>query len=100
VALHRTWQTAAERLHESFIGRLREELLNETLFASLAHVREALMIRKNDYNLVRPHSAIGNLVHRSMPNSALLERNGSGRLRAPPRAPLSQQDSWGSGHWG
>jgi Integrase core domain len=31
------------------------------LFASLAHVREALMIWKNDYNLVRPHSAIGNL---------------------------------------
>src|SRR6266481_9778515 len=29
--------------------------------ASLAHVREALMIWKNDYNLVRPHSAIGNL---------------------------------------
>jgi transposase InsO family protein len=48
-------------LTESFIGRLRDELLNETLFASLAHVREALMIWKNDYNLVRPHSAIGNL---------------------------------------
>jgi putative transposase len=46
---------------ESFIGRLRDELLNETLFTSLAHVREALMVWKNDYNLVRPHSAIGNL---------------------------------------
>jgi putative transposase len=45
---------------ESFIGRLRDELLNETLFASLAHVREALMIWNNDYNLVRSHSAIGN----------------------------------------
>ena len=29
---------------ESFNGRLRDELLNETLFASLAHVREALAI--------------------------------------------------------
>jgi putative transposase len=46
---------------ESFIGRLPDELLNETLFASLAHGREALMIWKDDYNLVRPHSAIGNL---------------------------------------
>jgi putative transposase len=46
---------------ESFIGWLRDELLNETLFASLAHAREALMTWKNDYNLVRPHSAIGNL---------------------------------------
>jgi putative transposase len=42
-------------------GRLRDELLNETLFASLAHVREALAIWKDDYNTVRPHSALGNL---------------------------------------
>jgi putative transposase len=27
---------------ESFNGRLRDELLNETLFSSLAHAREAL----------------------------------------------------------
>jgi hypothetical protein len=43
------------------------------------------------YNLVRPHSAIGNLAHRSMPNSALPERNGSGRcakLGAPRPARL------------
>ena len=46
---------------ESFNGRLRDELLNETLFASLAHAREALAIWKDDYNTVRPHSAIGNV---------------------------------------
>jgi putative transposase len=46
---------------ESFNGRLRDELLNETLFTSLAHAREALAIWKDDYNTVRPHSAIGNL---------------------------------------
>jgi putative transposase len=46
---------------ESFNGRLRDELLNETLFVSLSHVREALAIWKNDYNTVRPHSALGNL---------------------------------------
>ena len=45
----------------SFNGRLRDELLNETLFTSLAHVREALAAWKDDYNTVRPHSAIGNL---------------------------------------
>jgi putative transposase len=44
---------------ESFNGRLRDELLNETLFTSLAHAREALAIWKDDYNTVRPHSAIG-----------------------------------------
>ena len=46
---------------ESFNGRLRDELLDETLFASLTHVREALAIWKDDYNTVRPHSALGNL---------------------------------------
>ncbi len=46
---------------ESFNGRLRDELLNETLFSSLDHAREALAEWQNDYNTVRPHSAIGNL---------------------------------------
>ena len=46
---------------ESFNGRLRDELLNETLFASLDHAREALTDWKDDYNTVRPHSAIGNV---------------------------------------
>src|SRR5947207_6977086 len=46
---------------ESFNGRLRDELLNETLFTSLNHVREALAIWREDYNTVRPHSALDNL---------------------------------------
>jgi putative transposase len=45
---------------ESFIGRLRDECLNETLFTSLAHARAVLAAWKRDYNTVRPHSAIGN----------------------------------------
>ena len=46
---------------ESFNGRLRDELVNETLFGSLAHAREALAAWKDDYNTVRPHSGLGNL---------------------------------------
>ena len=46
---------------ESFNGRLRDELLNEMLFVSLAHALEALAIWKDDYNTIRPHSALGNL---------------------------------------
>lgn len=46
---------------ESFNGRLRDELLNETIFSSLVHAREALADWKEDYNTVRPHSALGNL---------------------------------------
>ena len=46
---------------ESFNGRLRDELLNETIFTSLTHVRTALAIWKDDYNTVTPHSTLGNL---------------------------------------
>ena len=46
---------------ESFNGRLRDELLNETLFSSLAHARAALAEWRLDYNTVRPHSSLGNL---------------------------------------
>ena len=46
---------------ESFNGRLRDECLNETLFASLGHVRSVLRAWRDDYNHVRPHSGIGGL---------------------------------------
>ena len=46
---------------ESFNGRLRDELLNETLFSSLAQARVVLEEWRRDYNTERPHSALGNL---------------------------------------
>ena len=46
---------------ESFNGRLRDELLNETLFSSLGGARVALAEWRQDYNTIRPHSALGNL---------------------------------------
>ncbi|WP_456651398.1 MULTISPECIES: IS3 family transposase [unclassified Bradyrhizobium] len=44
---------------ESFNGRLRDELLNETLFTSLAQARVALGCWRADYNRTRPHSQLG-----------------------------------------
>src|SRR4051794_15078439 len=44
---------------ESFNGRLRDELLNETLFTSLAQARVALRCWRVDYNDRRPHSQLG-----------------------------------------
>ena len=44
---------------ESFIGRLRDELLNETLFRSLPHARAILEAWRADYNNERPHSQLG-----------------------------------------
>ena len=84
---------------ESFNGRLRDELLNETLFASLAHVREALAIWKDDYNTVRPHSALGNLPPAIYAKNSAPGMQRDGALRyvegsAPrPVAPPSQQSS-------
>jgi hypothetical protein len=44
---------------ESFNGRLRDELLNETLFPSLHHARVTLAAWRKDYNTERPHSRLG-----------------------------------------
>lgn len=44
---------------ESFNGRLRDELLNETLFRSLPHARAVLEAWRRDYNEERPHSSLG-----------------------------------------
>jgi putative transposase len=44
---------------ESFNGRLRDELLNETLFHSLPHARAVLGAWRQDYNADRPHSRLG-----------------------------------------
>jgi putative transposase len=84
---------------ESFNGRLRDELLNETLFTSLAHAREALDAWKQDYNTVRPHSGLGNLPPAVYARLSDPEKQRDGTLRslggfAPrPVAPPSQTGS-------
>ena len=84
---------------ESFNGRLRDELLNETLFTSLAHAREALAIWKDDYNTVRPHSGLGNLPPAEYAKLSVPGMQRDGTLRysegsAPrPVAPPSHQGS-------
>src|SRR6516165_4523016 len=40
---------------ESFNGRMRDELLNETLFHGLDHARRTISRWVNDYNTKRPH---------------------------------------------
>jgi len=84
---------------ESFNGRLRDELLNETLFMSLDHARTALAAWKHDYNTVRPHSAIGNVppVDYAKLSAPATQRGGALRSfggSAPrPVAPPSPTDS-------
>jgi hypothetical protein len=44
---------------ESFNGRMRDELLNESLFADLDQARKLISAWVADYNTARPHSSLG-----------------------------------------
>ena len=72
--------------NESFNGRLRDELLNETLFRSLGHARAVLETWRRDYNEQRPHSRLGWLTPRAFRRSPRTRRRGccaAWRLRTP-----------------
>jgi transposase InsO family protein len=43
---------------ESFNGRKRDELLDETMFRNLAHTRAGITAWAADYNTERPYSAL------------------------------------------
>jgi Integrase core domain len=59
---------------ESFLGRFRDECLNDTLFSSLAAARHAINQWKEDYNHHRPHSAIGNIPSAKYAMKSMLEK--------------------------
>jgi putative transposase len=46
---------------ESFNGRLRDECLNEHWFLNMAHARSVIERWRIEYNIERPHSALGYL---------------------------------------
>jgi transposase InsO family protein len=64
---------------ESFNGRMRDELLNETLFTSLAHAREKIAAWTHDYNTGRPHSSLGYATPAAF--AANLKKQGAAALR-------------------
>jgi len=64
---------------ESFNGRMRDELLNETLFTSLAHAREKIAIWVDDFNTGRPHSSLGYATPAAF--AAELRKQGAASLR-------------------
>ena len=67
VALYRSGQGSLELVEgsiqngfcESFNGRMRDELLNETLFLSMAHARVGIAAWVKDYNRERLRSSHG-----------------------------------------
>jgi putative transposase len=77
---------------ESFNGRLRDELLNETLFPSLHHARATLAAWRKDYNTERPHSRLGwqtpaEFARTFAPQRGLTLRNPQGSAPAPVAQP-------------
>lgn len=49
---------------ESFNGRMRNELLNESLFFGLGHAHSAISEWIDGYNTFRPHSSLGYRIRR------------------------------------
>jgi putative transposase len=82
---------------ESFNGRLRDELLNETLFRSLPHARAVLEAWRRDYNEERPHSKLGWMTPRAYASALSGETGRDAALRwgSAPR-PLATQETEGS----
>jgi hypothetical protein len=59
LALHRTGQADAERLHRVLQRPDGDELLNESLFIYVDQVRQLIGAWVTDYNTARPHSSLG-----------------------------------------
>jgi putative transposase len=78
---------------EAFNGRMRDELLNETLFFGIEHARESVAGWLRTYNTERPHSALGYLTPKAF--AAQLTAMGdplraAETLRRSPIAPSAQ----------
>lgn len=56
---------------ESFNGRMRDELLNESLFSGLDHARSAIAEWAEDYNTERPILRLATRPRQSMPTPSL-----------------------------
>jgi putative transposase len=82
---------------ESFNGRLRDELLNETLFRSLPHARAVLEVWRRDYNEERPHSKLAWMTPRGYASTLSGEAGRDAALRrgSAPR-PLATHQTEGS----
>ena len=76
---------------EAFNGRMRDELLNETIFYDLHHARAALARWVDTYNRQRPHSALGYMTPAAFAGTFTAT---GGRLRNPDqlrRPPVAPQ---------
>ncbi|WP_447954221.1 IS3 family transposase [Sphingopyxis chilensis] len=75
---------------ESFNGRMRDELLNETLFFTIGQARTILARWVDDYNTERPHSSLGYATPAAF--AAELEKQRAG-LTPPVASPALMRDN-------
>ena len=72
---------------ESFNGRMRDELLNESLFFDLDDARAKIAAWVADFNTARPHSALG---YHAGGLRRQLRRNGRSAAQSRPARPIAR----------
>jgi transposase InsO family protein len=76
---------------ESFNGRMRDELLNETMFKTMPHARAIIEAWVKDYNKERPHSALGYATPKAFAQSLIpATDNRAAPLKSSARLTLAQ----------
>ena len=83
---------------ESFNGRLRDELLNETLFHSLPHARAVLSGWRRDYNEDRPHSKLSWMTPAEYRRQLSTAGRGAALRQGSAPRPLATPINQGSNH--
>ena len=78
---------------ESFTGSLRDELLNEEIFESLADARRTLALWRYDYNNIRPHSSLGGRTPARARRTLDLKAPRPARLPNPKPTTINPKDS-------
>ena len=79
---------------ESFNGKLRDECLNEEVFATLAEARTVIEHWRHDYNHIRPHSAHGGLPPEAVRMNSAARRLRNPHRNAPPPQPPATRKSY------
>ncbi|TRL33455.1 IS3 family transposase [Rhizobium straminoryzae] len=77
---------------ESFNGRMRDELLNESLFFGLDHASSAIAEWAKDYNTFRPHSSLGYQTPAAYPGTIAATGSNTAQCESyafPPVAPTA-----------
>ena len=75
---------------ESFNGKMRDELLNETLFFSLDQARSTITTWMEDYNTTRPHSSLAYLTPVAYAEKFAATGNHATPLRGSACQPVAQ----------